>query len=181
MSSWSKVARRIRVPLGFLFAVVYLWLAKPSKTSLTCGLVFIVAGLTTRAIASGHLRKNEILAMTGPYAYTRNPLYLGSLITAIGFTVAARSLWVAAILIIFFLVIYLPVIQDEEAYLAARFPEFAEYASRVPRFGLGIAAATPGQSSFSWKLYWKHREYNATLGSMALIGALLAKMIWLRR
>src|SRR5882672_9355171 len=93
MAGWSQIARRIRVPLGFLFAVLYFWLARPSWQSLMAGAILVVPGLLIRALASGHVRKNESLATSGPYAYTRNPLYLGSLLIGVGFALAARSLW----------------------------------------------------------------------------------------
>jgi len=176
MFSWARVARRVRVPLGFAFAALYLWLAHPVVRSLLLGALFVAMGLALRALASGHVQKNEQLTMTGPYAYTRNPLYLGSLILAVGFVIAARSLWIALLLVILFLAIYVPVIRAEEKYLAQHFPEFATYASRVPR--LLPRMSPPGDSSgkFSWALYWKHREYNATLGSVAILAALVAKL-----
>ena len=88
MAEWSRVARRIRVPLGFVFAVLYFWLARPTWRSLEIGTLLIVPGLLIRALASGHVRKNEALATSGPYAHTRNPLYLGSLLIGIGFALA---------------------------------------------------------------------------------------------
>src|SRR5467141_2037019 len=117
MAEWSKIARRIRVPLGFLFAVLYFWLARPSWRSLILGAIVVVLGLLIRALASGHVRKNEALATSGPYACTRNPLYLGSLLMGVGFAVAARSWWVGVALVLMFFAIYLPVILDEEAFL----------------------------------------------------------------
>ncbi len=97
-----------------------------------CAIV-IVPGLLIRALASGHVRKNESLAISGPYAYTRNPLYLGSLLIGLGFAVAARSCWVGVALVVMFVAIYVPVIRDEEAFLRKTFPDFEEYARRVPR------------------------------------------------
>jgi len=176
--SWSKIAKRSRVPLGFAFAAFYLWLAKPLAVSILPGFVFIIVGLFLRALASGHVEKNERLATTGPYAYTRNPLYLGSLIMGIGFCIAARSLWIAGLMVLMFVAIYLPVIRAEELYLAQHFPEFAEYARRVPRLLPGFRAMDDDRAVFSWSLYRKHREYNATLGAAAMLAALLAKMIW---
>jgi protein-S-isoprenylcysteine O-methyltransferase Ste14 len=178
MAEWSRVARRIRVPLGFVFAVLYFWLARPSWRSIALGAVVIVPGLLIRALASGHVRKNEALATSGPYAYTRNPLYLGSLLIGIGFAVAARSWWVGIVLVVMFFAIYLPVIRDEEAFLRGRFPEFEEYARRVPRMLPRIAPPGSGGEGggFSFDLYLKHREYNALLGSVLLTGALIAKM-----
>jgi len=158
-----------------------LWLAKPDRLSLASGLLFIVAGLVIRALASGHLNKNEQLATSGPYAYTRNPLYVGSLVMAVGFAIAARSLWIALILIAMFIGIYLPVVRAEESYLAQRFPEFAEYARHVPRFVPSLNRFVSKRDSFSWHLYCKHREYNATLGSAAIIAVLIAKLFWSSR
>jgi len=177
VASWRQIARRIRVPLGFVLAVTYLWLANPRLPSLLLGVVFVVLGLSIRALASGHVQKNEQLTMTGPYAYTRNPLYLGSLILSAGFAIAARSLWVVVILSIMLVAIYLPVIRAEEAYLAERFPEFREYARHVPRLVPAIRPFADQHASFSWTLYRMHREYNATIGSVAVMAALVVKLM----
>jgi protein-S-isoprenylcysteine O-methyltransferase Ste14 len=179
---WGKIARRIRVPLGFALAVLYLWLARPTWHYLAVGAIVIVPGLLIRALASGHVRKNEALATSGPYAYTRNPLYLGSLLMGVGFAVAARSWWVGVALVVMFFAIYLPVIRDEESFLRSKFPEFEEYARRVPRMLPRIVPAQIGEpgGGFSMELYWKHREYNALLGSVLLMSALILKMTSLR-
>jgi protein-S-isoprenylcysteine O-methyltransferase Ste14 len=144
------------------------------------GSALIIPGLAIRALASGHVQKNEQLTTTGPYAYTRNPLYLGSLILAVGFAISARSWWIGAGLILIFLAIYLPVIRGEEAFLGERFPEFAEYARQVPRLLPRLSSYKSGHGGFSWDLYRKHREYNATLGSVAVLAALTAKLFWNR-
>jgi protein-S-isoprenylcysteine O-methyltransferase Ste14 len=178
---WSRIARRIRVPLGFAFAVLYFWLARPTSHFIALGAITIIPGLLIRALASGHVRKNEALATTGPYAYTRNPLYLGSFLIGIGFAVASRSWWVGVVLLLMFFAIYLPVIRSEEAFLRTTFSEFEEYAKRVPRV---FPRITPFHSStnhpanaFSMNLYLKHREYNALLGTLVLLAALVAKLI----
>jgi protein-S-isoprenylcysteine O-methyltransferase Ste14 len=180
MAEWSKIARRIRVPLGFLLAVLYFWLARPSWRSLALGGIGVLAGLLIRALASGHVRKNEALATSGPYAYTRNPLYLGSLLMGVGFCVAARSWWVGVALVVMFFAVYLPVIWDEEAFLRRTFPEFEEYARRVPRMlprlAPGSAREKEGPAGFSWELYLKHREYNALLGAVGMLIALIARI-----
>jgi protein-S-isoprenylcysteine O-methyltransferase Ste14 len=178
MAEWSRIARRIRVPLGFAFAILYFWLAHPTWRFLALGAVAIVPGLLVRALASGHVRKNEELATSGPYAYTRNPLYLGSLLIGIGFAVAARSWWIGIALLAMFFVIYLPVIQGEEAFLRSKFPEFEEYARTVPRLFPRIAPRSDSaKAGFSLGLYLKHREYNALLGTLAMLAVLVAKMI----
>jgi protein-S-isoprenylcysteine O-methyltransferase Ste14 len=161
-----------------MFAVVYFWLARPTWLSIALGLIVVVPGLLVRALASGHVRKNESLTTSGPYAYTRNPLYLGSLLIGVGFAVAARSPWVGVALVLMFFAIYLPVIRDEEAFLRQMFPEFEEYARQVPRmFPRLMASSNESETSrFSMELYLKHREWNALLGAAVMIAGLMAKM-----
>jgi protein-S-isoprenylcysteine O-methyltransferase Ste14 len=188
MPSWSRIARRIRVPLGFAFAVLYVWLARPTWLSLVIGGVIAIIGVAIRALASGHVKKNAELTMTGPYAYSRNPLYVGSMIISAGFAVAALSWWIVLGMALFFLAIYIPVIRSEEAFLRSQFPDFDDYCRRVPRF-FGFVHSTevtggnqkhhePG--AFSRELYLKHREYNATLGTLAMLVVLAAKLLWKR-
>ena len=181
MASWSAIARRIRVPLGFAFTVVYLLLAKPTVNSILLGAALVIPGVLVRALASGHVQKNEQLTTSGPYAYTRNPLYLGSLILAVGFALASRSWWIAAGMVLIFFSIYLPVIRAEEVFLRKRFPEFADYARSVPRLLPRLSPFGGRGGSFFWDLYWKHREYNAAVGSIALMAALVVKALWVRR
>src|SRR5499427_2169034 len=107
MPSWARVATRSRVPLGFLFAAAYLWWARPTWLSLGIGIVLIAVGVIIRAMASGHIRKNAELATTGPYAYTRNPLYLGSIVIALGFVVMARNVWIGLGAVAMFVFVYL--------------------------------------------------------------------------
>lgn len=175
-SGWSAVARRIRVPLGFAFAIVYLWLARPSAMSIAIGSVIVAVGLAIRAVASGQLRKNEALAVSGPYSYTRNPLYLGSIVMAVGFALAARNWWIWVSLAILFVLIYVPVIRSEEQFLGSTFPDFESYAARVRR----ILPRWSGESltaDFSRDLYLKHREYNALIGAVLMILAITIKML----
>src|ERR1700689_5498091 len=98
LTRWSRIARRIRVPAGFLFAAFYLWRARPSAASLAGSLLLVVPGLLLRGYASGYVKKNAELTVAGPYAYTRNPLYLGSILMAFGFAVASRSVWITLVL-----------------------------------------------------------------------------------
>jgi protein-S-isoprenylcysteine O-methyltransferase Ste14 len=178
--TWTRIARRIRVPLGFAFTALYLWLAKPTTTSMLMGSALIIPGLAIRALASGHVQKNEQLTTTGPYAYTRNPLYLGSLILAVGFALSARNWWIGAALVLIFLAIYLPVIRGEEVFLREHFSEFADYERQVPRLLPRLSSFDGSRGTFSWDLYWKHREYNAALGAAAMMAALMAKLLWIR-
>lgn len=179
IARWKRVSRRIRVPMGFLFVVLYFLLARPSLHSLLASLVLVVPGILLRSYASGYVRKNAELTTTGPYAYTRNPLYLGSILIAFGFALAARSLWIAAALTILFVVIYWPVILSEEEYLRARFPAYEAYAKRTPRLfpRLHVERENAG-GEFSLELYRKHREYNSFLGTFCIYTALIARIFF---
>jgi protein-S-isoprenylcysteine O-methyltransferase Ste14 len=176
--SWARVARRIRVPLGFVFAVVYVWLARPTRMSIVAGGFVVLPGLLLRGLASGHVKKNEQLTTSGPYAYARNPLYLGSLLLAAGFSMAARSWWIVGLALLMFAVIYIPVIAGEERFLRNTFPEFEDYARHVPRFFPRLTPHGSQPGTFSSELYWKHREYQAVLGSLAVLAILIAKLVW---
>jgi len=179
--SWSHIARRIRVPVGFVFAVCYFWLARPTPRPILIGAIIVLCGLFIRALASGYVQKNEELTTGGPYAYTRNPLYFGSLILAVGFGWAAQNWWIAAAILLIFVVIYMPVILDEERFLRQRFPNFAAYSHQVPRFIPRLTPFMGTSGAFSWDLYRKHREYHAMIGSIAMLLALLVKMLFLSR
>ena len=182
---WQKIARRTRVPLGFVVAAVFLLFARPTWTSLAWGLVLILPGLWLRGYAAGYVKKNAELTRTGPYAYTRNPLYLGSMSIAAGFAVAAGRWWLVVLLVTMFLAIYLPTIFSEEEFLRGAFPQFEEYARRVPRLlprltPARFADAERGIGRFSPERYRHHREYNASIGAAALYVALILRM-WLYR
>lgn len=188
MPDWSRIATRLRVPLGFLFAAAYLLFARPTWSSLALSSMALVAGLLVRAVASGHIRKNAELATTGPYAYVRNPLYLGSILIAIAFLVAARDWKIAIVACAMFAFIYIPVIRAEEKYLASVFPGYADYCAQVARFWPRLtpyrvldktASDEAAGSGFSAALYRKHREYNALVGSALVMAVLVVKILWM--
>ena len=165
--------QRWRVPLGFICAAVFVVLAKPDRRSLLIGGAVALLGLAIRAWASGHIRKNAQLAVSGPYAHTRNPLYLGSFILGLGFTVAASSspLLLAVLGGLFaslFLGIYWPVMRVESATLAEMFgEEYKRYAAAVPLLFPRPTPYRAGESSsvrFDPSLYLRYREYRAALG-----------------
>jgi protein-S-isoprenylcysteine O-methyltransferase Ste14 len=179
---WQKIARRIRVPLGFVFAGVFLWLARPTGKTMLLSLLLVVPGVWLRAYAAGYVRKNAELTRTGPYAYTRNPLYLGSMMIAFGFAAAAGS-WILLIaLAVLFAAIYIPTIQGEEGYLQEHFAGFDEYAAKVPRLLPRLTAAEfPANENasggrFSWQQWRHHREYNAFMGAGAIYLALAVRL-----
>lgn len=178
--TYVQLARRFRVPVGFAAAALYIWLARPTWTSILCGSAIVLPALLLRTAASGHVKKNQEVTTSGPYAYTRNPLYLGSIILVIGFGVASRNLWLAVALVMIFIALYLPVIRDEENFLRTRFPEFTHYAERVPRI-IPRLSASDSPAEFSSQLYRNHREYNAALGSVGMMILLILKLHFLSR
>jgi len=180
---YSRIARRIRVPLTFTFTGVCLWLAQPSWSSIALGAVVMVFGILLRARAAGHVQKDKVLTVTGPYAYTRNPLYLGSILLAIGFAVAAQNVWIGVVMVTLFLAIYFPIIRAEEEYLRATFDGYDAYMKAVPRLLPRLTAAQLQTESdgFSMQRYRKLREYNSIIGAVVLLGALAVKILWQMR
>lgn len=175
---WQRIAKRIRVPLGFVVAALFLWLARPTALALGASLLLVLPGLWLRAYASGYVKKNAELTTSGPYAYTRNPLYLGSLMIAFGFGAASGSWMLLVLLAALFAAIYIPTIRGEEGYLRAHFSGFDDYVAKVPALlpRLSPARGMGAGGKFSRTLYLQHREYNALLGSAAIYGVLLLRL-----
>jgi protein-S-isoprenylcysteine O-methyltransferase Ste14 len=176
---YADAVARLRVPSGFFIVLVFGWFSRPTAPSLELGLPVSVAGLALRAWAAGCLAKDQRLATGGPYAHTRNPLYLGTLLVAAGLVVAARSPWLGALFAAVFVFVYLPVIQLEEQHLRHLFPEYAAFADRVPALWPRLRAVRDaGAQRFRWALYVKNREYQAALGFAAGAGFLLWRLWW---
>jgi protein-S-isoprenylcysteine O-methyltransferase Ste14 len=161
--SYADRVQRLRVAFGFVLLVAFAWLTEPSRTSMIIGLPISALGLLLRGWSAGHLAKNQQLATTGPYSYIRNPLYVGTLIVALGIVVASRNLWLAVIFAAVFFLVYLPAIELEEQHLRDIFPSYAAYARCVYRF-LPLAKWNGSDAPFSWALYRRNQEYQALLG-----------------
>jgi protein-S-isoprenylcysteine O-methyltransferase Ste14 len=165
---YADMVARLRVPSGFLIVAVFAWFSRPSLFSLEIGLPVSLVGLALRAWAAGCLKKDQHLATGGPYALTRNPLYLGTLLVAAGLSIAARSPSLGGLFAAVFIFVYLPVIQNEEGHLRRLFPEYAAYADAVP---LLLPRLTPlphkEPNPFRFALYLKNQEYNAGVGFAA--------------
>lgn len=171
--------QRWRVPLGFLCAAVFLLLAKPTPVALLAGACVSLLGLAIRAWAAGHIRKNTELATSGPYAFTRNPLYVGSFLLGLGFTIASGQVVLALLFAALFLGIYFPVMRVEASTLTELFGnDYRAYKQAVPLF---FPRLTPyrhrdsGQVKFDGSLYLRYREYRAALGLVIAWGLLLIK------
>ena len=186
MSQGRKLWVRWRVRASYPVAVVYWLLAKPSPRSILCGAILAAAGLGVRAAASGHLRKDRELAVTGPYAHTRNPLYFGSALMAAGFAAAGNSWPAAALVCTYFALFYFAVMRNEESDLRGRFgAALDEYAAHVPLFfprvpgwrgPASVLDRDAPTAKFSWAQYCRNREYQALIGTIAGLGALWLRM-----
>lgn len=175
--------QRWRVPLGFLCGVLFLIFARPRPSTLLIGALVSVPGLLLRGWAAGHIRKNSALATSGPYAFTRNPLYLGSFLLGLGFTIASGFWPLGILFVLLFLGIYFPVMRVESATLAGLFGEnFEKYAREVPLF---FPRVTPYRNEepatgFDTSLYMRYREYRATLGLVIAWGLLVIKTYYFK-
>ena len=193
-----RLAQRIRVPAGFMLVPLLLIVARPTFASLVAGGMIALSGLAIRAWASGCLRKNEKLTTHGPYAYTRNPLYLGTFIMGTGIAVGSGVAWFVLLFMALYLLIYVPVMFAEAETMEDFFPEdYSEYGREVPLFVPRLtpyagrieeqaeAAPRPHDASntrrFDKALYLRHREYRAALGVLAVLVVLTVKLFWNNR
>jgi protein-S-isoprenylcysteine O-methyltransferase Ste14 len=177
-AGYAHLAARLRVPLGFLLAIAFGWLSRPSMLSLTIGFPVAIMGLLLRGWAAGHLEKNIRLATAGPYAWVRNPLYLGTVLAAAGLAIASRRPALILLFALAFVLVYLPAVQREEEYLRELFPAFAEYSRTVPGF-LPRRPVKTAAGDFRMDLYWRNEEYRALLGFLAGAAWLIAKLFWM--
>jgi protein-S-isoprenylcysteine O-methyltransferase Ste14 len=176
--------QRWRVPLGFLCGALFLWFARPSWRTLILGGVVALIGLALRAWSAGHIRKNAALATSGPYSYTRNPLYLGSFLLGVGFTIAAGRWFLAIPFAALFLGIYYPVMRVEASDLAKLFGEdYQRYADAVPLFLPRLSPYRDEKTKglkFDASLYMRYREYQAALGLLVALGLLALKAVFVK-
>ena len=175
---FSAVVARWRVPLGFALGVAYLIFAQPTVPLLIAGSIVALVGLGIRAYAAGHLVKDKTLATGGPYAYTRNPLYLGSLLLGIGLVLAGAQWALGVVFVVFFLVVYGPVMRREARNLRERFgQEYEDYAAAVPLFLPFRKPLKPSKTEFGWERYRRNHEYEAALGYLAGVLFLIVKIL----
>jgi len=171
---YADIVARLRVPAGFVMLAAFAWFSHPKLSSLWAGIPLSLFGLGLRAWAAGHLAKNQRLAQSGPYAATRNPLYLGTLITALGLAAAGDSAVLAVLFPALFVLIYLPAIELEEQHLSAILRGYREFASRVPLL-VPHWPESWGPDRFSAALYMKNQEYQALVGWLAGVAWLIIR------
>lgn len=174
--TYSEIAKKLRLPLGFVLGIAYLIWARPSTLTLGVGGAIALVGVLIRGWASGHISKNRKLAVTGPYAHTRNPLYFGSFLIGAGFAIAAH--WALLLLVIaFWALVYAPTMEREKANISERFPDaYERYSANVPAFVPRVTPwrdEGPDDSAFDAGLYMKHGEWKAGI-TYVLVMAWLA-------
>lgn len=181
VGTWSQ---RWRVPFGFIFGILFIVFSYPTTTTILIGLPVSLFGIALRAWSAGLIRKNSTLATSGPYAFTRNPLYVGSFFLGLGATIATGRWWLGLIFAVLFFGIYIPVMRVEESELVAIFgDEFREYANSVPLFfpRLTPYRKTATKAKFDTQLYFRYREYQAAIGFLVVFLLLGLKAFLLQR
>jgi len=181
VSSQTNFWIRWRVRVGYPIGIAAFWFARPEMMWLLGGVGIALLGLLVRGYAAGHLRKGQQLATSGPYSFTRNPLYFGSVLFAAGFSVASHS-WISAGLLAAYLLVFYPVvIRREQAELEIQYGSaFLEYAARVPAFWPRVTPIKSTGEHFSWAQYRKNREYEAAIG-LAIAMLILWGLMLIRR
>lgn len=176
---WMQMIYRWRVRSGLFVFLAIIVLARPTWSSIVIGLAVCAFGLLIRAWASGHIKKEKELAMSGPYQFTRNPLYLGNFLLGLSITIGANSWWCAGLFAVYFLVFYPPVIREERERMKRLFPkQYEEYKKRVPMFFPSLKTFSSARGlKFSRDLYLKNKEYRALIGSLVAYGILIAKVL----
>ena len=173
---WALLAARSRVSVSILLAIAAGWLAQPTVVNLALGLPIVLTGLALRAWAAGHLRKNQQLATSGPYAYVRNPLYIGSLLAGVGFGICSANAILFLAILVVFTAWFLPVVGEEEGHIRNILAGYREYETRVPRFLPALRPRYESPQRFDWGLYRANREYSALLGFAAFAAVLWVKL-----
>ncbi len=168
MTSWNKLAQKLRVPVGTVLGLLFLLFMHPSSRSLWIGAAIALPGSLLRLWAAGHIEKGRVLTQGGPYAYTRNPLYLGSFLMALGIILAGQGYWLLPAFAAFFVIVYFPVMKAEEQELLAGYgAQFVEYSRRVPMFIPAFRKTAPASSAFMWSRVVRNREHRTIAGLAA--------------
>jgi hypothetical protein len=160
---------RLRVPLGFLFALLVLWQAQPTGQTLFRGGLVAIAGEALRIWAAGHLNKSREVTTSGPYRWIRHPLYAGSSIMGAGLAIASNSPVVAALIALYLLTTITAAIRSEEAFLREKFGDQYE------RYRRGSAGPGTAARRFSLGQAIANREYRAVIGLAVAVLLLVLK------
>lgn len=179
MISWKKLAQRTRVPVGTVLGVAFLVLMHPSARSLWIGGLIAFAGSLLRLWAAGHIEKGKVLTRGGPYALTRNPLYLGSFFMALGIIIAGQGYWLLLPFAAFFAAFYWPAMKAEEQELLNGYGEgFVAYSKSVPLFWPRLRRPGGNASTFCWSRVFRNREHRTVAGFLAAEALLIMLKIF---
>lgn len=176
-----RVIYKWRVRVSLFFVILAVVLAKPELWSILAGVALTLIGLLIRTWACGHLEKEKKLTISGPYRYTRNPLYFGNLLIGLGVVTGTHSWWVLAAAFVLFGIFYSVIILSEKQKMEELFPaEYAEYKRSVPLFFPSFFTTLPKKKiGFSKKLYKMNREYRALIGSAIFWAVITAKFLFM--
>lgn len=176
MASWKQFAQKTRVPAGTILGIIFLLLMHPSIRSLWIGAAVTLPGCLLRFWAAGHIDKGKALTQGGPYAMTRNPLYLGSFLMALGIILGGQGYWLLPFFAIFFAAFYIPVMKAEADHLQSVYGrEFVAYSRRVPAFFPAFQKAGAGTSAFLWSRVVQNREHRNVIGLAVAESILILK------
>ncbi len=179
MTSWNKLAQKLRVPVGTILGIVFLLLMHPSARSLWIGGALTLPGCLLRLWAAGHIEKGRVLTQSGPYACTRNPLYLGSFFMALGILIAGQSYWLLPAFAAFFVIFYFPVMKAEEQELLGGYGErFVAYAQRVPMFIPAFRSGADSSTKFLWSRVVRNREHRNLVGLIVAEAILILQYLY---
>jgi protein-S-isoprenylcysteine O-methyltransferase Ste14 len=175
-----RIIYKWRVRVSLLFVILAVVLAKPEFWSILVGIGLTLIGLLIRTWSCGHLEKEKKLTISGPYRYTRNPLYFGNLLIGLGVVTGAQSWWVLGCAFVVFVIFYPVIILSEKQKMEELFPvEYAEYKRHVPLFFPSFFSTLPRKKTrFSWALYKNNREDRALIGSAIFWLILTAKFLF---
>ena len=185
-ASWMRIAQKARIPAGTALGIIFLLFMHPSFRSLVIGGVFMIVGALMRIWAAGHIEKRVRLARSGPYAYTRNPLYFGSFLMAFGVILAGQGYWLLPLFALFFVGVYLPVMRAEEQYLESTYgDDFREHVRVTPLFFPKPWATKKKNTNepvtlFSWSRVRKNREHRNLVSLLAVEGILILLYLYQR-
>jgi protein-S-isoprenylcysteine O-methyltransferase Ste14 len=180
MTPWKQRAQRMRVPAGTVLGIIFLLLMHPSIRSLWMGAAVSLAGALLRFWAAGHIVKGKVLTKTGPYAYSRNPLYFGSFFMALGIIIGGQGYWLLPVFVLFFLTFYIPVMRAEEQELLNRYgEEFVEYSKNVSLFFPSFRSPSYPLSGFLWSHFARNREHRTIIGLILTEAVLVLKYLFL--
>jgi protein-S-isoprenylcysteine O-methyltransferase Ste14 len=169
--------KKIRLWIAWPYFIFFSIFAITKDLYFRQALVFFALGLLIRFWASGYLEKSRRLTTSGPYAFIRNPLYLGNFLLGAGFSVLSQNIYLILYFVLGFGFVYYYTIKQEEQNLSEKFTQdFKEYKKCVPAY---FPRLTPyparDKKIFRFSLSVKNGELIRIFGFLILIAALFLR------